>query len=93
MNDIRTIWRIFNLPCEAMTALVSQSLDRELQPLERWAVRTHLLYCVACRRFRSQALVLRRALGRLPEHLDELVPGPGLPPEVRDRLRRALGNE
>jgi predicted anti-sigma-YlaC factor YlaD len=91
MNRIRTAWRIFNLPCEAITALVSQSLDRELPPLECWAVRTHLLYCVACRRFRRQALVLRRALGRASERLDEMVPGACLPPEVRERLRRTLG--
>jgi predicted anti-sigma-YlaC factor YlaD len=91
MSRIRTAWRIFNLPCEAITALVSQSLDRELPPLEHWAVRTHLLYCVACRRFRRQALVLRRALGRASERLDEMVPGPCLPPEVREHLRRTLG--
>jgi hypothetical protein len=93
MIHLRKAWSTFKLPCSAITALVSQSLDRDLPLLERWAVRVHLLYCVACHRFRYQIRFLRQALSRAPEHLDELVPGPSMPAEVRERLLKILGKK
>jgi predicted anti-sigma-YlaC factor YlaD len=92
MSRLKTAWRILNLPCREMARLASESLDRELDPLERFALRLHLLYCRACRRYASQIRLLRTALRRLATRIeaDPLMPGPGLPDEVRDRIRRAL---
>jgi hypothetical protein len=50
------------LNCKQTSLLVSQSLDRPLTWRERWAVRTHLLICVYCRRFKQQLLWIRRHL-------------------------------
>jgi predicted anti-sigma-YlaC factor YlaD len=87
MANGRGLWRLLNLPCEGVSALASQALDRPLARPERWAVRLHTLYCSACRRFRRQIAFLRRAM----RHLTAADPGgPPLPPEVRDRILARL---
>ena len=90
------LWRLLNLTCEGMSHLVSESLDRDLIPPERFALRAHLVYCSACRRYDRQLLVLRRALCRLSSRLDhdpcacDDLPGPGLPDDARERIERSL---
>jgi predicted anti-sigma-YlaC factor YlaD len=60
------VWRILNLPCCEATRLASESLDRDLGALDRLALRSHLLCCSACRRYRRQIGLLRDALRRPP---------------------------
>jgi hypothetical protein len=93
MSRLRTVWRLLNLPCREMSRLASESLDRDLGRLERAALRTHLLCCAACRRYLRQIVLVRRALRRLTSRLedDQALPGPGLPDDVRARIKRALG--
>lgn len=95
MSRLKTIWRLLNLPCREMTHLASESLDRDLDRLERIALRSHLLYCSACRRFLKQIVLVRRAARGLAERLesDRPVPGPDLPVEARERIKRALRGE
>jgi predicted anti-sigma-YlaC factor YlaD len=88
MTGIKALWRLLTLPCEGMTRLASESLDRDLTRLERVALRSHLLYCGACRRFVQQVAVLRRAVRRIEAGAP--LPGPGLPDDARDRIKRAL---
>ncbi len=88
MTGIKAVWRLLNLPCEGMTRLASESLDRDLSRLERVALRTHLLYCHACRRFVQQVELLRRAVRRI--EADDALPGPALPDDARERIKRAL---
>lgn len=92
MSRIRNAWRLLNLPCEGMARLASEALDRELSPLERLALHSHLLYCTACRRYLRQIRLLRSALRRLAARIDADDPslGPGLPNDLRDRIKRAL---
>ena len=75
-----------------MSRLASESLDRDLGRLERVALRSHLLYCSACRRYRRQLEIVRSAMRRLAwAALDgEPSPVPGLPDEARERIKRAL---
>jgi hypothetical protein len=93
MNGLLRVWRLLNLPCEGMTRLASESLDRELGSLERSALRLHVLYCAACRRYVQQIALLRCSLRRLVARLetDDVLPGPDLPEDVRERIKRALG--
>jgi predicted anti-sigma-YlaC factor YlaD len=88
MTGIRALWVLLKLPCEGMTRLASESLDRDLTGLERLALRSHLLYCTACRNFVRQVAVLRLAVRRIAAGAP--LPGPGLPAEARDRIKRAL---
>ena len=65
MSRVKTFWCLLNLPCEGMSRLASESLDRDLGRLEWVALRSHLLYCAACRRFQRQIKLLRCAMRRL----------------------------
>lgn len=92
MRRLLAIWRLLNLPCEGMSRLASESLDRDLGRAERFALRLHLLYCSACRRYRRQLEHLRCAMRRLARTIeaDESSPVPGLPDDIRERIKRAL---
>jgi len=92
MSRLKDVWHLLNLPCEGMTRLASESLDRDLDWLERVALRSHLLYCAACRRYLRHLKVVRSALERLVIHLetDDLLPGPALPADVREQMKRSL---
>ena len=91
MSHLKTLWRLLNLPCEGMSRLASESVDRDLGRLERIAVQSQLLYCAACCRFQRQINFLRCATRRMWGHADggEPLPGTGLPDEVRERIKRA----
>ena len=92
MSRLRSVWHLLNLPCREMTRLASESLDRDLGRLERVALRSHLLYCAACRRYARQVVTIRDALRRLASRVEteDVLPGPGLPVDVRDRIKRAM---
>ena len=92
MRQLSRIWHLLNLPCGKISELVSLSLDRELPFAERLAVKSHLLYCKACRRYRSQLLSLRSALAQLSSDVTgtELENIPRLTRRARDRIKRAL---
>ena len=50
------------MPCDGISGLVSESLDRDLPLVERLPLRMHLLYCKACRRYRKHAQAIRTML-------------------------------
>jgi predicted anti-sigma-YlaC factor YlaD len=88
IGRFRSAWRHLNLPCSEVARLASESLDRDLPLPSRIALRSHLIYCSACRRYLRQARRMREAMRSLaggdPEE------GTGLPAEVRERIKRAL---
>ena len=86
------VWRLLHLPCREASRLASESLDRDLGTLDRLALRSHLLCCSACRRYRRQIGLLRDAMRRLAARAESGgdLPGPPLPDDVRDRIERAL---
>ena len=93
MSKLLEIWRVFNLPCRDMTALLSKSMDTSLPVWERAAVGFHMTYCRACRRFKKQMGMLQE---RLRQVADEIAAGgagaelPGLSAEARKRIERSL---
>ena len=82
MNRLKDCWQLLNLPCEGMSHLASESLDRELTRGERAALRLHMFYCLAYRR------ALRGLAGRL--EIDDPLSGAGLPDDVREEIKRSL---
>ncbi len=92
MSRLKTLWRLLNLPCEGMSRLASESVDRDLGRLGWIALQSQLLYCAACCRFQRQINFLRCAMRRMSGHADggEPLAGTGLPDEVRERIKRAL---
>jgi predicted anti-sigma-YlaC factor YlaD len=92
MSPPGTVWRLLNLPCREASRLSSESLDRDLGAIDRLALRSHLLCCSACRRYRRQIGMLRDAMRGLAARVetDDGLPGPPLPDDVRERIERAL---
>jgi hypothetical protein len=89
MSRREIVWKILTLPCSEAARLSSEALDHPLAVHDRIAVRLHTLACASCRRYRLQLRTLRKATSHLAERLDP--PGPPLPDEVRERLKRKLG--
>lgn len=79
------------LSCKDTSRLVSQSLDRRLSWRERWSVRLHLLICDMCTRFKKQVEFLHRVVQEYVRRGAPMAEHIPLPPEARDRIRRALG--
>jgi hypothetical protein len=78
----------FSPSCRQATRLQSQALDRKLNVSQSVGLRIHLLLCKWCRRYGAHLRFLREARKRTsPDH--EL-PVAGMPPEVRERIRRKL---
>lgn len=50
--------------CRDVARLLSCAEDAPLSRRERWAVRVHQLFCVYCRRYGRQIVLLRRILAR-----------------------------
>ena len=75
------------LSCEEMAPLLSRELERPLPPLRWLAVRLHLVRCGLCARYREQLRLLRAALRRFGELIED---GPALDPAARERIKRAL---
>ncbi len=92
MNRLKDCWQLLNLPCEGMSRLASESLDRELTRSERAALRMHTFYCSACRRYLRQLKLISRALRGLSGRLetDEPLGGPGLPDDIREKIKHSL---
>jgi len=64
---LQFFYRKFNvLTCRQASQMVSQSLDRELGPIERWRLYVHLRLCQACRNFGNQMAFLRKAARKHP---------------------------
>jgi len=95
MKRLKSVWRLLNLSCREISLLASESLDRDLDILERVALRSHLLYCRACRRFLQHIEFIRQALRKLELHFesDSSPSGPRLPQAVRERILRAMNED
>lgn len=89
-NWISAAKLILTLKCEQSTRLVSDSLDRELSTVERWAIRLHYIGCWSCRRFGKQIRLMRKAFH---QHGDKLVQDAKLSTEAVQRIRDAIDRE
>jgi hypothetical protein len=66
---MKRFFHLLFMPCEGISAHISESLDRELSPVERFAVGLHTLYCRACHRYRAHILTIRQILDVADEAL------------------------
>lgn len=81
--------------CKDITRLLSDSMDRNLSLRQRIDIKLHLIMCVWCERYKRQLLFLRDALRHSLAYIEEtgVSPTPSLPPEARERIKRALSGK
>ena len=94
---MKPLYRVFSaiklmltLKCEQSTHIVSESLDRDLSFVERWAVRLHYISCWSCRRFSKQIRQMRDLVRQHPERPTETA---GLSPDATRRIEEAIRKE
>jgi hypothetical protein len=78
------------LTCKDASHLISQRLERPLPFRQRWGLRMHLWLCASCRQFERQMDLMRLALRKLGERAKADAASMELPPEARERIRKAL---
>ena len=80
--------------CRDMTKLISDSTERKLTLAERLELWMHIMMCGLCRRFRANALALRRLVQEVDEAGEELTnePSSTLSPEAKERIVQTLKN-
>ncbi len=101
-TGMRDFWHLLNLPCEGMSHLASESLDRDLGRIEWLALRSHQLYCPGCQRHGKQLHFLRLASVELRRGIEVEKPSstkshfptlPMLPEADRVRIKQALRDD
>jgi hypothetical protein len=91
IKGIRMKYWMFN--CNEVSQKVSESMDRVLPFHQQMMIRSHLLMCKYCARFRDQLLLIRKAI-RSEEDPDEALKSsePSFS-ESRKRIKQALRNQ
>lgn len=77
------------LTCKQASQLISQSLDHPLSWSERMQLKLHLFICGACNRFNQQLHLLRAALQRIRNQIenDSTIQ---LPLDAKARIEREI---
>ena len=78
--------------CQAVTRMVSESLDRKLPFYQRMGIRMHLLMCKLCSRYRRQLLLLRETIRLEAASSEDIESAIVLPPGARERIKRSIQN-
>jgi len=76
-------------PCQDVTRLLSQSMDRQLPLYTRMTIRLHFQICVWCKRYGEQLDTIRKASGSIPEH-SERISSASLSESARQRIKEAV---
>ncbi len=83
------------LNCKDMTKVISDSLDRKLTLRQRMELWMHIMMCGLCRRFRSNALAIRKKVRETSAQPSEKVTASEpeaapLSPAARNRIAAAM---
>lgn len=80
------------LDCKHATQLASQAMDKPLPLRQRLALRFHLLMCDACTQFQQQLRLMRKAVARMGQRIendDRLV----LSEHARERIAASVAQQ
>lgn len=83
------------LNCKDMTKVISDSLDRKITLRQRMELWMHIMMCGLCRRFRSNALAIRKKVRETSAQPSEIATAPEpedtpLSPAARKRIAAAM---
>ncbi len=75
-KTLNNIVFILTLRCDQASRLLSNSQEKPLNKVERWALSLHLLICRVCPKFKKQLKLMRDVLGSLsePRLYEEIAP-------------------
>jgi len=90
--QLKNLKLVFSLRCEEASQLISDSLDRDLTAVERWALRVHTLACRPCRRLLRQLQTMRELVSKIPDALRDTsrISVTRLSAERRRRIKQLL---
>jgi len=78
--------------CDVITRKISESMDHPISLRDRFRIRSHILFCAFCNRYRRQLLAIRNMLetkrGRLGDA--DMVDTPVLSPDAKERIKHSL---
>lgn len=87
-------WLLRTLPtCRQTVEKISESMERSLSLRERINLKLHLWICVWCQWYLEHLHIIRETARAKADEPPELVSGPGLSDEARERIRRRLTNQ
>lgn len=79
--------------CQHTVDTISQSMERSLSIRERIKLKLHLWICVWCQWYIEHLHVIRDAARAKADEPANVISGPGLSSEARERIRRRLTNQ
>ncbi len=83
-------WLLRKLPtCRQTVKVMSESMERPLTLRERIELKLHLWVCIWCVWYLEHIKLLRAALRERAAH-EDMTADAHLPPEARERIKRAL---
>ncbi len=88
----RALLTLLFMRCDQVAALESARQERDLSKVEDLGTTLHYAACTACRRYRRQLQLIRKAFRKLREE-ERLSLGSALPPDVKARIRDALNRD
>ena len=86
-------WLLRRLPaCKQTVEVISQSMERPLTLRERVLLKLHLWVCMWCVWYLEHLKIMRTAMRENASDLPELESRstPGLSPEARERIKKAI---
>ena len=84
-------WLLRNLPsCQQTVQTISESMERQLSPVERLTTKLHVWICVWCQWYLEHLQLIRTASRTQAEKAPEVMSDATLSNEARERIRRRL---
>lgn len=86
-------WLLRRLPtCQQTVVTISQSMERPLTVRERVEVKLHLWICAWCQWYLEHLQLIRDTARAKAEESPDLITGPNLSNEARERIKRKLAS-
>jgi hypothetical protein len=84
-------WLFRRLPaCQEIVATISQSMERPLTPGERFKLNLHLWICSLCQWYLEHVQLIRDTARAAGSESHNMIDGPRLSAEAKERIRRNL---
>jgi hypothetical protein len=92
MNFMMRVMNKITPTCDVITQKISESMDHKISLKNRLKIRLHVLFCILCRRYQRQLLMMHTLFEERLQREEEnnLPQGATLTPEARERIKQNL---